>query len=466
MIDEFTLNAYARDALGPAEHERVVAELCASPELRARLAAIRRNQYRAGVEQGDPLWTTWEQIERRMRERPPSVPPRRTPTPTPRTPPRVPWGATLGQSLTMGMPLIPHTRMLMVALALFCLSITLLTTRVDFSNVGAAAIAAPRCLIFGQCTHQVDKFVLVVETGQGPNNQGVTPGQVQVRVPINQSGTPGQVVHINDTCSAVIVAMEISVTTDKISCSFEIITTSGQVIAYGDLNGRDGRDGRDGRAGSAGVPGPPGDPGPPGSPRGVLTPSPSEAAGGVGEPGLSPTPAVSPSSTPVASNSATTTPSATPTIVPSQTPSATPAPSTTTPSATPTLVPSQTPSAMPTPSATATLVPSSTPSTTLTPSATATPRSPRPVPDLIGHLGETIMVRGDGPPGMAVLLWFDGRVVGGGSVKADGRFAIPLPLKDEAPGRHQVVVRERDGTMVLLEQTCVIVDDSGETTAT
>jgi hypothetical protein len=87
-------------------------------------------------------------------------------------------------------------------------------------------------------------------------------------------------------------------------------------------------------------------------------------------------------------------------------------------------------------------------------------------PDLIGHDGETIMVQGDGRPGMAVLLWFDGRVVGGGSVKADGRFAIPLPLQDEAIGRHQVVVRERGGTLVLLEQTCVIVDASTGTTAT
>jgi hypothetical protein len=65
-----------------------------------------------------------------------------------------------------------------------------------------------------------------------------------------------------------------------------------------------------------------------------------------------------------------------------------------------------------------------------------------------------VEITGEGPPHAAFLLYFGERVVSGGSVAEDGRFAIKLVVGRERPGPHIVAVRLRSGGDVLRELTC------------
>lgn len=68
--------------------------------------------------------------------------------------------------------------------------------------------------------------------------------------------------------------------------------------------------------------------------------------------------------------------------------------------------------------------------------------------------GEPVEITGEGPPHAAFLLYFGQRVVSGGSVAEDGRFAIKLVVGRERPGAHIVAVRLRSGGDLLRELTC------------
>nr|PZN33977.1 MAG: hypothetical protein DIU80_03135 [Chloroflexota bacterium] len=70
--------------------------------------------------------------------------------------------------------------------------------------------------------------------------------------------------------------------------------------------------------------------------------------------------------------------------------------------------------------------------------------------------GVPLTVSGEGPPYAPVLLYFDRRVVGGGSVKADGSFTLPLVIGSERAGDHEISVRLRGSTEVLTEFTCTV----------
>jgi hypothetical protein len=85
-----------------------------------------------------------------------------------------------------------------------------------------------------------------------------------------------------------------------------------------------------------------------------------------------------------------------------------------------------------------------------------------PTPGLEGTVpcspGVELSVSGKGPPRAPVLLYFGRRIVGGGSVGADGTFTLPLVVGVERGGEHIVSVRVRGSDEVLTEFTCIVPD--------
>jgi serine/threonine protein kinase len=148
----------------------------------------------------------------------------------------------------------------------------------------------------------------------------------------------------------------------------------------------------------------------------------------------------------------------------------------------PTLTPTRTPPPTPTFAPTATRVPTATPSPTFTatpvvPTATLAPTlpptavpPPPPPPTItptftpsptatIGPAclaGSPVFVEGIAPPGVPLILVFDGRTVGGGLAGADGRYRIRLDPGSERPGLYPVTVQIRGTGQVLQRITCVI----------
>jgi hypothetical protein len=91
------------------------------------------------------------------------------------------------------------------------------------------------------------------------------------------------------------------------------------------------------------------------------------------------------------------------------------------------------------------------------PQAEATPEgTPTPSDELTCTPGEAITIAGYGPPRAAILLYFDQRIVGGGSVAPSGSFAIPLLVGKERPGIYTVTVRIRGSSQVLRAVTCEV----------
>jgi hypothetical protein len=70
--------------------------------------------------------------------------------------------------------------------------------------------------------------------------------------------------------------------------------------------------------------------------------------------------------------------------------------------------------------------------------------------------GEIVEIKGSGPPRAPVLIYFNERAIGGGSVRPDGTFIFPLKVGDERPGSYPVVVRTRGAWEVLVEVECVV----------
>jgi hypothetical protein len=83
---------------------------------------------------------------------------------------------------------------------------------------------------------------------------------------------------------------------------------------------------------------------------------------------------------------------------------------------------------------------------------TVTPALPAGVEALLCAPGSTVSLIGEAEPGLALLVYFDGRPVGGGFSRADGSYSIELLIGNERPGEYLVEVRERN-TRDLIERT-------------
>ncbi len=147
-------------------------------------------------------------------------------------------------------------------------------------------------------------------------------------------------------------------------------------------------------------------------------------------------------------------PPASPTATAATSPTATPAPATTTPT-----VP-QTPTAPSTvrPTLTSTLPPTRVPPTApqFAQIASTTP----PTPAFPGALecapGRSILISGVAPPHAPLLIYFGSRIVGGGSARASGDFALPLILGMERAGTYEVTVRIRGTEQIVRSVICTV----------
>ncbi len=83
-------------------------------------------------------------------------------------------------------------------------------------------------------------------------------------------------------------------------------------------------------------------------------------------------------------------------------------------------------------------------------------RTPPPGAMLICPVGQPIALNGSGPAHTAFLLYFDTRVVGGGSVTANGAFTAHLVVGNERAGEYAVTVHVRGTTQILLQLTCSV----------
>lgn len=89
-------------------------------------------------------------------------------------------------------------------------------------------------------------------------------------------------------------------------------------------------------------------------------------------------------------------------------------------------------------------------------SLAAAPSTPTP-PVLQCPAGATTWLAGSGPVGVGVLLHWDDRVVGGGVVKADGQWRVPLMLATaQAGGTYVVTVVQRGAGAVLTAWICEV----------
>ncbi|NOK62388.1 MAG: hypothetical protein GFH23_1086664n12 [Chloroflexi bacterium AL-N1] len=115
----------------------------------------------------------------------------------------------------------------------------------------------------------------------------------------------------------------------------------------------------------------------------------------------------------------------------------------------------------PTPEPTRGIAPTSVPNEpTLEPEITITPT---PSSELTCVPGQPVDIVGEGPPRSGFLLYFDERVVSGGSIEPDGTFAISIIVGDEQGGTYPVVVRERGTFRDLLELTCIVPVNASST---
>ncbi|MCX7792427.1 MAG: hypothetical protein N2378_17470 [Chloroflexaceae bacterium] len=146
----------------------------------------------------------------------------------------------------------------------------------------------------------------------------------------------------------------------------------------------------------------------------------------------------------------TSTSTPTPAAQSQATPTATPTTSTTIATATPTpTVRLQTATVIVTPAPTRTRPPAPT-----GPTPTPTNALPAGIETLVCVPGTTITLTGSGPPGTALLAYFNDRPVGGGFSRADGAFSIDLVIGPERPGQYLVEVRKRDGRERVSQWGC------------
>jgi len=82
--------------------------------------------------------------------------------------------------------------------------------------------------------------------------------------------------------------------------------------------------------------------------------------------------------------------------------------------------------------------------------------SPTPIDAFTCTPGVPVEIAGDGPPRAPLLLYFDERPVGGGSVAPNGRFALKLIVGQERAGEYKVTVRVRGTSQSLRQVTCSV----------
>jgi len=127
-----------------------------------------------------------------------------------------------------------------------------------------------------------------------------------------------------------------------------------------------------------------------------------------------------------------------------------------------------TPTATPTPTRASTSIPLAaplaptlippTPTIEIDPQRLAPTETPTALPDsaLICFPGQPLVITGGGPARAAFLLYFGQRVVSGGSVTPNGRFATTLVVGRERAGVYPITVRVRGSTKVLLATSCAV----------
>lgn len=101
---------------------------------------------------------------------------------------------------------------------------------------------------------------------------------------------------------------------------------------------------------------------------------------------------------------------------------------------------------------------------TVTPTSTLIPDS-----EVLTCLpGVPVMVSGEGPANAALLLYFDGRAVGGTTSDSRGAYRIQLVVGEERPGDYPLEVRVRGTTEQVDEFTCRVpaAEEPGEDTPT
>jgi hypothetical protein len=75
---------------------------------------------------------------------------------------------------------------------------------------------------------------------------------------------------------------------------------------------------------------------------------------------------------------------------------------------------------------------------------------------LICAPGKITWLLGAGPPRTPVLVWWQGRVVSGGSISPAGLWALPLTVGKERPGIYAVEVRARGERAILGAFQCAV----------
>lgn len=171
----------------------------------------------------------------------------------------------------------------------------------------------------------------------------------------------------------------------------------------------------------------------------ILTSAPPDTTAQSGYPAPAATTAPAyppPNNTPVASTATPTVPT-----VPTVPATATRAPETPTPP--PTIRPTLTSTSPPTP------FPSATPQFAQIVDVTPTP------PGVLECApGQTLMIGGMTSPYAPLIISFGARIVGGGSARASGEFALPLTIGMERAGEYQVTVRVRNTGEIVRSLTC------------
>ena len=156
---------------------------------------------------------------------------------------------------------------------------------------------------------------------------------------------------------------------------------------------------------------------------------------------------------PPASPTAGRTPIAT-TAVP---PTVPPAPATTTPTMPTVPTMPTTPTGLPTIRPTLTIAPSPTRVPTIAPQfaqvAEATPTVPGTLECVPGRL---VLISGVAPPHAPLLISFGNRIVGGGSARESGDFALPLIPGIERAGTYEVTIRTRGTGQIVRLVTCTV----------
>lgn len=88
------------------------------------------------------------------------------------------------------------------------------------------------------------------------------------------------------------------------------------------------------------------------------------------------------------------------------------------------------------------------------PTLTPTSALPSGLEVIVCYPGATVTLVGAAPPDTPLLAFFDGRPVGGGFSRADGRYSIDLLIGRERPGTYLVEVRKRASRELVQQLGC------------